>query len=50
MLFALIAKCKQKQKADLEVASARLQSLDRVASSDVAKGLVSTAPSGTLKP
>src|SRR5690242_2866018 len=36
------------QKADLELAAARLQSLDRVASSDVAKGLVSVAPSGTI--
>lgn len=36
------------QKANLEVTSARLQSLDRVAGSDVAKGLVSVAPSGSL--
>src|SRR3989338_9775310 len=34
----------QNQKADLEVASARLQSLDRVASSPVAKKLVSAIP------
>jgi hypothetical protein len=34
---------------DLEVASARLQSLDRVQSSEVAKGLVTVAPSGTLQ-
>lgn len=38
----------QNQKADLEVASARLQSLDRVNSSRVAKGLVSVSPSGSL--
>ncbi len=36
------------EKANLEVASARLQSLDRVASSDVAKTLVSVAPSGSI--
>lgn len=34
---------------DLEVASARLQSLDRVQNSDVSKGLVSVAPSATLR-
>src|SRR5438132_293682 len=34
------------QKADLEVNAARLQSLDRVASSSVAKNLASVAPSG----
>jgi hypothetical protein len=34
---------------DLEVASARLQSLDRVQSSAAAQGLVSVAPSGTLQ-
>lgn len=39
----------QSQKADLEVAAARLQSLDRVAASDAAKNLVSVAPSGTIK-
>jgi len=33
---------------DLEVASARLQSLDRVQSSTVAKGLTPIAPSGTV--
>lgn len=38
----------QDQKANLEVAAARLQSLDRVASSDVAKSLVSVAPSGSI--
>jgi uncharacterized membrane protein len=34
---------------DLEVASARLQSLDRAASSDVAKNMVSVAPSDTVQ-
>jgi hypothetical protein len=34
---------------DLEVASARLQSLDRVQNSDVAKGLVSVAPTATVQ-
>lgn len=34
---------------DLEVASARLQSLSRVQNSDAAKGLVSVAPSATVK-
>ncbi len=38
----------QGQKADLEVAAARLQSLERVANSNVAKSLVATAPSGTI--
>lgn len=37
------------QKANLEVESARLQSLNRVASSDAAKNLVSVAPSGVLR-
>jgi hypothetical protein len=36
------------QKADLEVQSARLQSLDRVAASQSAKDLVSAAPSGAI--
>lgn len=36
------------QKANLEVSSARLQSLERVANSDVAKGLVSIAPTGSI--
>lgn len=36
------------QKANLEVSSARLQSLERVASSDAAKGLVSVAPTGSI--
>lgn len=39
----------QTQKANLEVTSARLQSLNRVASSDVAKNLVSVAPSGVVQ-
>ena len=34
---------------DLEVASARLQSLDRVKNSEVAKSLTAVAPSGTVK-
>lgn len=34
---------------DLQVASARLQSLDRVQNSDVAKGLVTATPSATLQ-
>lgn len=37
------------EHADLQVASARLQSLSRVANSDAAKGLVSVAPSGTVR-
>ena len=36
------------QKADLEVSAARLQSLDRVTSSSVAKDLASVAPSGSI--
>lgn len=36
------------QKANLEVTAARLQSLNRVASSDVAKNLVSVAPNGVI--
>jgi hypothetical protein len=36
------------QKADLEITAARLQSLDRVSSSSVAKNLVSQTPSGTI--
>ncbi len=39
----------QDQKANLEVASARLQSLDRVAASSVAKNLASVAPSGSIQ-
>jgi hypothetical protein len=39
-----------KQEHDeLEVASARLQSVDRVKNSDVAKNLVSVAPSATVQ-
>jgi hypothetical protein len=38
----------QTQQADLQVAAGRLQSLDRVSSSPVAKNLVSTPPSGTI--
>jgi hypothetical protein len=34
---------------DLVVSSARLQSLDRVQNSDVAKGLVSVAPTATVQ-
>jgi hypothetical protein len=37
------------QKANLEVSAARLQSLNRVSSSNVAKGLVSVAPSGVVQ-
>lgn len=37
------------QRADLEVSSARLQSLDRVAASPAAKNLVSTAPAATIQ-
>lgn len=35
---------------DLAVASARLQSVDRVQNSEEAKGLVSVAPSATVQP
>ena len=38
----------ESQNANLEVSAARLQSLDRVAASQVAKNLVSVAPSGTI--
>ncbi len=37
------------QKANLEVSSARLQALDRVAASNAAKSLVSVAPSGVVQ-
>jgi hypothetical protein len=37
------------QRDDLQVTAARLQSLDRVASSKVAKNLVSVAPSGAIQ-
>lgn len=36
------------EHGELEVASARLQALDRVENSEVAKNLVSVAPSGTI--
>jgi hypothetical protein len=39
----------KQQKNDLEVEAARLQSLDRVASSDVAKNMVQTAPNGIIQ-
>ena len=39
----------QSEHADLEVTSARLQSLSRVQNSDVAKGMVSVAPTATAK-
>jgi len=38
------------QHDDLAVASARLQSVDRVQASDEAKSLVSVAPSATVQP
>ncbi|HET7827621.1 MAG TPA: hypothetical protein VFK97_02030 [Candidatus Saccharimonadales bacterium] len=37
------------QRANLEVSSARLQSLDRVTSSPAAKNLVSVTPSGIIQ-
>lgn len=37
------------QHDDLEVASARLQSVDRIQNSDAAKSLASAAPSGTVR-
>lgn len=37
------------QKANLEVSAARLQSLNRVSASNVAKNLVSVAPSGVVQ-
>lgn len=39
----------QTEQQELEVASARLQALERAKNSPVAKDLVSTAPSGTLQ-
>lgn len=39
----------QIEHAELEIASARLQALDRVKNSEVAQGLVSVAPSGTIQ-
>jgi len=38
----------QNQKADLEVAAARLQSLERIQASSVAKSMVSVTPGSTL--
>jgi hypothetical protein len=38
------------QQADLEVTAARLKSLDRVSSSNVAKNLVAATPSGVVNP
>lgn len=38
----------QSEKANLEVSAARAQSLDRVASSDQAKNMVSVAPSAVV--
>jgi hypothetical protein len=38
----------QQEHDELEVAAARLQALDRVKNSDVAKNLVSVAPAATL--
>jgi hypothetical protein len=37
------------ENAELQVSAARLQALDRVKNSDVAKNLVSVAPSGTIQ-
>jgi hypothetical protein len=37
------------QKANLEVSAARLQSLERVSASNVAKNLVTVAPSGVVQ-
>ena len=37
------------EHAQLEVASARLQALERVKNSDVAKNMVSVTPSGTVQ-
>jgi hypothetical protein len=39
----------QDQKSNLEVSAARLQSLQRVSASNVAKNLVSVAPSGVVQ-
>jgi hypothetical protein len=39
----------QQQHDDLEVSAARLQALERVKNSEVAKGLVSVAPSATVQ-
>lgn len=37
------------QQSNLEVSAARLQSLDRVANSNAAKGLVSVTPNGVIQ-
>lgn len=39
----------QTEHQDLEVASARLQSLDRVAESETAKSMTAVAPSGSVR-
>lgn len=39
----------KEEHADLEIASARLQALNRIQESDAAKSLVSIAPSATLQ-
>jgi len=39
----------QNQKVDIEVTAARLQSLDRVAASQVASNLVPVTPQGSIK-
>lgn len=39
----------KEQKSNLEVTSARLQALDRVANSDVAKTMVSATPNGDIQ-
>lgn len=39
----------KEEHSELEVASARLQALERVKNSDIAKNLVSVAPSSTLQ-
>jgi len=39
----------KEQKSNLEVTAARLQALDRVANSDVAKGMVSATPTGDIQ-
>lgn len=39
----------QDEQSNLQVTAARLQSLDRVASSNAAKSLVATAPSGAVQ-
>lgn len=39
----------KEEQANLQVSAARLQSLDRVASSDAAKALVSQTPTGVIQ-